>query len=253
MTVEQELVKPYDHPVENIADDALHTFRARQLGIRTQEVSSTIDLLESINQGSVPRNIWRLVNPSSSIIQSQAIDSLKNRLDFSKIVAIGHSFGAATSFFASSHDDRIKAVIGMDPWMYPLPRPVFSHGRPHPLLVINSEYFHWAANLDAIKSLLNDNNKSSEGSTMMVTLKGTGHMDQSDLTVALPPYVTSRFRPNQTSDPTAVLRSNNDIILAFLQQKVGIMGLQYISINLPDDSDEVEEFQERQQCIVDFI
>lgn len=258
MTIEQQIVKPYDHPEEGLGESELHQFRAKQLAFRSQEVSATLDLLQSINEGNPPMNLWKLHHPEHSSNLEPVVNSLKSRLDFSDTVVMGHSFGAATGFFAASRDPRIRAVVAMDPWMYPLPSQ-FAHKTQYPLLVINSETFHWKTNLDSLKQLLHHNVQLGNGSTsnhasLMVSLKGTGHMDQSDFTVALPAYVTERFRPGQTSDPVAVLRSNNDIIMAFLKENAKIdipSGAE--TLKLPDSEEDGARFESSQSCIIDYM
>ncbi len=253
MTIEQEQVKPYNHPEANLPDDEIHQFRSKQLLFRAQEVSATIDLMNMLNCGTdAPLNLWRLMHVNAPPYDS-VLEGLKHRIDTLRTIALGHSFGAATSFFASSIDDRIKAVIAMDPWMYPLPRP-FAHRSPYPLLIINSETFHWETNLTALKSLLHHNVSLSKGKmpSMMVTLKQTGHMDQSDFTVALPSYVTSRFRPNQTADPVSVLRSNNDIILGFLKDSCGYTNVKS-SLSPLRTEEERKKFETEFNCIIDYI
>lgn len=257
MTIEQQLVKPYEHPEDGLGESELHQFRAKQLAFRAQEVSATLDLLEAVNKGEAPANLWKLHHPDHAANLQEVVSSLKGKLDFSKTVVMGHSFGAATSFFSASRDPRVRSIVAMDPWMYPLPSK-FAHKTQYPLLVINSETFHWKANLDSLKQLLQHNvqlgNTSSSHASMMVGLKGTGHMDQSDFTVALPTYVTERFRPGQTSDPVAVLRSNNDIILAFLKEKAKIdipSGVETLA--LPKNDTERGEFETKQSCIIDYM
>jgi pimeloyl-ACP methyl ester carboxylesterase len=258
MTIEQQEVKPYEHPEKGIGETELHQFRAAQLAFRSQEVSATLDLLEAINSGHAPANLWTPHHPSRAAGLEDVLDSLKSRLSFDWTVMMGHSFGAATGFLSASRDSRIKSVVAMDPWMYPMPSQ-FAHTTQHPLLVINSEKFHWKTNMDSLKQLLQHNVSLGAGApsshaSMMVTLRGTGHMDQSDLTVALPSYLTSRFRSGQTADPVAVLRSNNDIILAFLKEKAKVdMPSDVQTLVLPSSEEERLAFEAKQSCIVDYM
>ncbi len=42
----------------------------------------------------------------------------KVKLDLDNIVVGGHSFGGMTAIAAARSDDRIKACITLDPWVY---------------------------------------------------------------------------------------------------------------------------------------
>lgn len=236
MTVEKEQVRPYEHPTDGATDEHLHKFRSKQLHLRSQEVAATLDLLEKLNSGQdLPTNLWRAL---------RNVD-FRGKIDHGhQAVIMGHSFGAATAFFAASCDNRFGSVVGMDPWMFPLPS-AFKVTQQLPTLIINSESFHWAANMSALKEYIRNNPKS-----LMVTLNGTGHMDQSDFTVAFPTVVTARFRPSQTRNPQAVLRANNDIILAFLKEKVGMV-LPDVHTTLPTRSSEGLAFEKTHDCIID--
>lgn len=243
MTIEQEMVKPYDHPAESLVEEELHSFRSKQLSLRTEEVSANLDLLEAFDHGEPPEN---LLNQALT----QSPHELKGRIDMSKCVAMGHSFGAATSIFASTKDDRIHSVVGMDPWMYPFPHN-FALRRALPMLIINSETFHWPTNLRNVNAILDTNRQLSPStSSLMITLKQTGHMDQSDLVAALPKFALSKFRPVLGADPHIVLRNNNDLILAFLKEKAGFSHLQ-LDRTLPDPNSDPKTFEESFSCIID--
>ena len=41
------------------------------------------------------------------------------RLDMDKLIMCGHSMGGITSIATAAKDDRIKAVLTMDPWLWP--------------------------------------------------------------------------------------------------------------------------------------
>lgn len=247
MTLEQDTVRPYEHPDPALPETELHAFRSKQLAQRAREVSSTLDLVTEINQGKAPQNLWPQKPESASVLKK-----LKDRLNLDQVAVGGHSFGAATSFLGASQDPRFKAVVAMDPWMYPLPS-TFLHAKNIPLLVINSETFHWAANLSALERVVKHEQTSW---AMMATLKGTGHMDQSDFTCAFPSYVTSWFRSGLTSDPVSVLRSNNDLILAFMQRKArfdfpsGADTVSLLEAN-PKPEDKTR-FEAAHNCHVDF-
>jgi cephalosporin-C deacetylase-like acetyl esterase len=41
------------------------------------------------------------------------------RLDLSKLVVSGHSFGGMSALGATCEDNRIKGVVALDPWFFP--------------------------------------------------------------------------------------------------------------------------------------
>ncbi len=40
------------------------------------------------------------------------------KLNLDKLIAGGHSFGGMTGIAAARSDDRIKAVVTLDPWLF---------------------------------------------------------------------------------------------------------------------------------------
>jgi predicted dienelactone hydrolase len=42
------------------------------------------------------------------------------KLDTSKIILAGHSFGGNTALRIGEQDKRIKTILTLDPWIYPL-------------------------------------------------------------------------------------------------------------------------------------
>jgi len=143
---------------------------------------------------------------------------------------MGHSFGAATNIYSAQEDDRIKAVLSFDPWLYPLPHDFIVNNmkRTMPMLSINSETFHWPGNMETLKAILEKNHQlcKSNGQmkcpSMQVTVRGAGHMDQSDFCVIVPSWILERYRPRLTmEDPTAVLQTNTSLAKTFVDRVVG--------------------------------
>jgi predicted dienelactone hydrolase len=61
------------------------------------------------------------------------------RLDLTRIGALGWSIGGATSLQAAAADRRVRAAINLDGWMYG--RPVESSGVPVPTMIISTSMF----------------------------------------------------------------------------------------------------------------
>ena len=64
-------------------------------------------------------------------------------LDEEKLTVSGHSFGGMTALRLAQTDTRVKAVLTIDPWLYPVNKEVmdgsFKISVPHATVV--SEYF----------------------------------------------------------------------------------------------------------------
>ena len=61
-----------------------------------------------------------------------------------KLIAGGHSFGGMTGIAAARSDDRIKAVVTLDPWLFAYHKEVLAGDFfiKQPLIAANSEFFH---------------------------------------------------------------------------------------------------------------
>lgn len=161
-------------PDESIADyrsditghpDSL-AIRKMQMKTRGTDIVFTINQLEKIQSGN---------------LKSQ----LNGQLDLDKIAVGGHSYGGATSITASAWDSRIKACIGLDPWVSPVPKSVLKLGLSIPHLILmrpsweNSDYPDNYVSLDTLLSL-------SSGSIYPLILKESEHLDFSDIPLFSP-------------------------------------------------------------------
>ena len=45
---------------------------------------------------------------------------MKGAMNLDNCYLMGHSFGGATVLLTASKDDRFKAVVAIDPWMFPV-------------------------------------------------------------------------------------------------------------------------------------
>jgi len=81
---------------------------------------------------------------------------LEGRVDAARVAVMGHSFGAATALSTADKDKRPKAVVALDPWMFPLSVATMQRGLHHvPSLGICGDYFTaWQANAEALRLLL---------------------------------------------------------------------------------------------------
>lgn len=93
-------------------------------------------------------------NVNSSILAIASI--LGSRIDAGRVAVMGHSFGAATSIATADADRRPRAVIALDPWMFPLSLRTLRGGLHHvPTLGVCGDHFtQWRENAEAMRLLL---------------------------------------------------------------------------------------------------
>ncbi len=76
-------------------------FRVAQLNIREKEVKELIDDLHK-----------------PDFLQDALGFSKDVRIDLSRLIVGGHSFGGMTALQVAKSDERVKAVLTLDPWLF---------------------------------------------------------------------------------------------------------------------------------------
>jgi len=155
----------------------------------SNDIISTIDVLEKINEGEVDTQF-------------------ENKLDFSKIGVIGHSTGGGASVKASMVDKRIKAVFGMDPWVEPLKDEYINKGLNVPAVFLRSEEWETGLNNENLFSLL-DNSNNVE----LYSIEGTKHTDFT-MAYMFSPF-TSKLNITGTIDKRLNTKIQHEFILDF--------------------------------------
>ncbi|KAJ1546384.1 Platelet-activating factor acetylhydrolase, partial [Nowakowskiella sp. JEL0078] len=189
-------------------DDYLFEFRKQQLNKRVEEFKSVLFVLEKINDGIPINNL---------IIESKDLNLnvFLNKLDFSNLIAVGHSFGACTVMtIAQEIGNKLKCVISMDPWLY-----VYDSSKPIkiPIMYLNSETFHWRVNSQDLLKIFKNSESSSENVIGMI--RGTAHQDFSDLPV-LVPWLMRKLKLGGTSDFTESLLIITRMSIEFIRSYV---------------------------------
>jgi platelet-activating factor acetylhydrolase len=170
----ERITNESDFPSKAEFDKYLYSIRNRQLSkTRIQEIHSTIDILTQLNNGEFKPF-------SNSMSKSASIESsFKDKLNFTKSLLIGHSFGSATALEylqnqSSSNKFSFGLGVVLDPWMFP-----FKADKPIdvPILSCNSESFHWRRNFDSMKYQFDE--FLNEGTFSVI--KHTAHQDFSDI------------------------------------------------------------------------
>lgn len=142
--------------------------RKRQLRQRTEECVRALDILEALNKGEPVVNI---LDPFFKANNFEGI------MDMSKVSLAGHSFGGATTIHTLSIDLRFKVGLCLDTWMLPLMKDDDVMAMvTQPILFVNMEKFQTNRNLRLMSKLEN-----SEVERKVVTIKGSNHLDQCDM------------------------------------------------------------------------
>ncbi|EEB14848.1 Platelet-activating factor acetylhydrolase precursor, putative [Pediculus humanus corporis] len=179
------------------------TERSRQVEQRSNECKRALTILENLNSG----------NDIGNILKSDFdLKQFKNRLDFTKPIMMGHSFGGATTLLTLGTDPRFKVGVILDPWMFPIKsHKNLSETVTQPLVIINSQTFHIPTNLKELGKYTNGDDRET------YTIKHTTHENQSDTAHIIGYWLNIFMRKIKKVLAT---RINNGLILRFLNKHV---------------------------------
>ena len=181
--------------------------RVKQLRQRAAECSRALDVLEQLNSGNELKNLATDVFP---------LGALRGRLDFSKAVMMGHSFGGASALLTLYKDSRFKVGVILDAWMYTLKdEPDMPDSIKQPLIFINTETFHIESNIATMEKFVNS---PSDAERHLYTIRMTTHENQTD-TVHIIGYWLDWFM--KKINPVIASQINHALILRFLQHHIG--------------------------------
>lgn len=143
-----------------------------------------------------------------------------------KIVVMGHSMGGATALMSAAAELRFKAVVGLDPWMYPIkdePLDLISQ----PVLFINTETLSKGANKTKMAELMTGEGKQENDPgqwRQSVTINGSKHLQQSDV-----PYIfgwlallLSGNLSRESANPFVVQDLSSYLSLQFIAKFLGM-------------------------------
>ncbi|KAI8617790.1 platelet-activating factor acetylhydrolase [Chytriomyces sp. MP71] len=184
------------------SDQDEYTFRNDQLMQRAREVEEAMQLLRDLDRGTVITNLL-----------SNNLPDFKRRLDLQSAVIMGHSFGGVTALYALQLPGTpfIAGVI-LDPWMMALP--TYS-AITVPILSIQSEVFHWPANVQQMQKLFNQ--PSANILNQFSVVKGTKHQDISDVP-SLVFGILKLVRQQGAVAPKVVHSTYDSLVTGFLQK-----------------------------------
>jgi pimeloyl-ACP methyl ester carboxylesterase len=141
------------------------------------------------------------------------------RIDMSKLILGGHSFGGMTALHVAKDDNRVKLCGTLDPFLFSHHKEVLAGEfvMPIPSIAVSSEMFHPSIqkgfpSWDTLKALFN-HSKAKEVENVVV--KRTGHLHQCDLASLIPfeLYILSLKWPQRTTNETYQLHS--ELLLDF--------------------------------------
>ena len=169
----------------NIKDNDPEYFekRSAQIQMRYKDCIELIDVVQKMNAGTDIQNILDgLLDPRE----------FKNLLDMDKIVLMGHSMGGATALVTAANDQRVKSIVCLDTWMYPIHKEKLSVKQP--MIFINSQKFQTKNNLKKMRELIQYQEEENKGipesnvARKVFTIKGSVHYNQTDI-----PFVFSHM------------------------------------------------------------
>ena len=126
-------------------DEHEYELRNKQVNHRCDEIDRAIDILAKLNAGESVTNVTENFDDENKL----GLNIFKSSLDLThNLYLMGHSFGGSTVLLSSNHP-RVKAVLALDPWMFPISRQKLKIEKP--TLVINTEKFVNQNNLKVIE------------------------------------------------------------------------------------------------------
>ena len=95
------------------------------------------------NQANTPvEDMMFLLNEiSKTELQGAVVNPYHAMINFDRIGMMGHSMGAGTSYHALINNKRIKSVVALDGWFFPLDQKTFSTKTNKPFLHLGQEEF----------------------------------------------------------------------------------------------------------------
>ncbi|KAI9593519.1 platelet-activating factor acetylhydrolase [Syncephalis fuscata] len=234
---------PYRRPKE---DENEYRLRRSQIHHRLGEIHCAWELLERLNAGNaidncLEQNTSNKTDNTTPKRFSQA--QLKGRLDLSRAVMAGHSFGAATTIEALREPGTPYCCgIALDAWMLAVSKDTdatennannIHKPTPPPILAINSQAFTiWNENFKPLREqMILWNGKQQEqttdnartirsgqyGPSWLFTVRESGHQNQSDFPVILNHVLQYVPFFKEKCDPVKALALNNQVCLEFVR------------------------------------
>ena len=202
--------------------------RDAQLELRSAEILEAYRVICAIAEGNgadvAQRNMRAKGYVGSSSRGLAGVDwgAWNNRVSTSNVTMMGHSFGAATTINVLRNSTTFSWItqgIIYDIWAAGIRIPPEGNATNQqlkvPLLAINSEAFtYWQKNYDAVKDLI-DEATSNDALAWLMTVRGTVHLNQSDVSILYPTICELLLK--MTANPQRALDLNINASLEFLR------------------------------------
>lgn len=187
-----------------------YSVRNKQVLKRSEECRKALDLLHDIHKGVVPCNVLSDL-PQEADVEFD-IKQLVGQMDLDNITMMGHSFGAATALVTLANEPRLSLGVLLDTWMFPVKDERLAERVTQPLLFVNTQTFHIACNVRALRPLLDMDARQ------MYTIRRTTHESQTD-SVFVVGHWLNWFMGKL--DAELAMRINNALVLRYLSQHTG--------------------------------
>ncbi|OWF45167.1 platelet-activating factor acetylhydrolase-like [Mizuhopecten yessoensis] len=181
-------------------------YRNNQVKKRSRECSEALDILTSLNLGVEVHNTLG-GNFNSKLF--------KDRMDLSKVIMIGHSFGGSTCLHTLAHDKRFLIGAVLDGWMHPLGKEVYT-SITQPTLLLNMEKFQWKENIEQM--LMIQNNQAEK---VMITMRGACHQSVTDFQFIVGKRLARFMDCRHIIHPRVSMDLCNKAVLSFVWKHLG--------------------------------
>ena len=175
---DSEIELKYQELVEK--DTPEYELRNNQVKFRAKEVSYTLDILDQMNKGELD-NAW-LQNMTETEIETFRTH-IKGGINLDQAAVCGHSFGGATTTLSMATDQRLKAGVALDSWMFPIREEKLNYTSPGNLLFINCEKFQGVNNLTTMKTY--EGSLDNEIESNVVTVTNATHYAPTDIPIIM--------------------------------------------------------------------
>jgi len=216
-----------------------YALRNRQVHLRSKEASRTLDVLIGLNNGESLQNVFKKHKAiESNETDSSNLSSFKDKLDVSKPIMSGHSFGGATTLLALAEDSRFNIGIALDAWLYPIKELNLAETVQQPILFINTESFLNTRNLNKMATF--QSSKSQNIDRKSFYIRGTVHQNHLDLPFLVPQTTVKKVLGlHSKTSPELAMNVNNKLMVQFIYKHTGV----------PSDSELDEEIMKNSSIL----
>lgn len=198
-------------PLRRIADhEKEYTVRNQQLHHRVAEAVRALDVVTALSRGEEVLNV---------LLEAEHYDlaMFKDRLDISRPVMAGHSYGGATTLLALAKEPRFHHGLVLDGWLFPLKDEEAAPSQP--IVFINTESFMNRENIAKMKTFL----RNKQLDRRLIFIKGSVHQNHIDAPLIFKSGIIKKIMGFQSDTcPVLVLDLNDKLMLHFIWSHLGL-------------------------------